>query len=228
MDSKFFCSLFEGDSPNGVKLGMGLTGGEFWGRVVGCQNLYRGEGVEDVNFAAIISVHDANAKMLPVGDSMLHETGMEYLYVLRRADKSGCEEESLDSCIRFGIDQAGELSNSVCNTAINLRVNQSGEGEVELSWYYCPLDQFDDCIGFNIYHDNGLGQINYSVSVNKIEYVGAKNYRLKVKVPSVSRYLFAVRSVSSNGTEGKGCKEVGLEMNTIVMESARSLNSKRI
>ena len=30
MDVKFFDSLYEGDSPNGVKLGMGLTGGDFW------------------------------------------------------------------------------------------------------------------------------------------------------------------------------------------------------
>ena len=35
MDTKFFDSLYEGDSANGFKLCMGLTGGDFWARASG-------------------------------------------------------------------------------------------------------------------------------------------------------------------------------------------------
>jgi len=50
MDHAFFNSLFEGDSSNGRKLCMGLTGGDFWARITGCQNLYRGDTALEINY----------------------------------------------------------------------------------------------------------------------------------------------------------------------------------
>ncbi len=51
MEAKFFSGLFEGDCVNGIKLGMGLTSGDFWPRVNGCLDLYRGESAYDIDFA---------------------------------------------------------------------------------------------------------------------------------------------------------------------------------
>jgi hypothetical protein len=51
MEAKFFDSLYEGDSPHGIKLGMGLTGGDFWPRIAGCQVLYRGHGIDRIDFS---------------------------------------------------------------------------------------------------------------------------------------------------------------------------------
>ena len=56
MDVKFFDSLFEGDSANGVKLCMGLTGGDFWPQIMGCQIIYRGNSIEDIDFENVLAV----------------------------------------------------------------------------------------------------------------------------------------------------------------------------
>ena len=53
MDAKFFDSLFDGDSPNGIKLCMGITGGDFWAREAGCQNLYRGASIDVIDFDTV-------------------------------------------------------------------------------------------------------------------------------------------------------------------------------
>ena len=89
MDAKFFDGLYEGDSPNGVKLGMGLTGGDFWSRVEGCRNLYRGEGPFDLDFERLVAVGDIDASQI-VSDAA-HEAGSVYYYVLR--DVNGCGDE---------------------------------------------------------------------------------------------------------------------------------------
>jgi len=75
MDAKFFDSLYEGDSANGVKLGMGLTGGDFWPRVGGCQNLYRGQDGSTIDFENILAVTEIEEESITVPGFAGHQAG---------------------------------------------------------------------------------------------------------------------------------------------------------
>lgn len=109
MDAKFFSGLFEGDSANGVKLGMSLTGGDFWVRVGGCQNLYRGEGDADVDLRHIVVSIDIGDDMVSVPACFEHEATGAYTYMLRRVNVCGDEEQSGRAVVRVRFDEAGEF-----------------------------------------------------------------------------------------------------------------------
>ena len=94
MDAKFFDSLYEGDSPNGVKLGMGLTGGDFWPRVADCSVLYRGSSMEGIDFASLLAVAEAEASEISPPSYVPHNSGSIYFYVVSRANNCGCEEQT--------------------------------------------------------------------------------------------------------------------------------------
>ena len=81
MDAKFFDSLYEGDSANGVKLCLGLTGGDFWAQVAGCQNLYRGPNAETIDFDTLLMVAGIDDKSLTVPIFTGHEADRSYVYV---------------------------------------------------------------------------------------------------------------------------------------------------
>jgi hypothetical protein len=228
MDSKFFCSLFEGDSPNGIKLGMGLTSGEFWPRINGCQNLYRGAVLSDIDFISIIAAYDTDDKILVIDSSVPHEAGMEYLYVLRRANQCGDEESSLCASVVVAFDEAGELSGSECNTVIKLGAKQLSADIVELYWYYCPLNQLDDCAKFNLYYNGGTGSIDYDNCLTSTPYIGPKHYTANLQISSTGRYLFAVRAVSSQDLEENSFNVIAIEMNTNVPESVQYVDSKQV
>lgn len=228
MDNKFFCSLFEGDCPNGVKLGMGLTGGEFWPRIGRCQNLYRGEVLSDIDFVSIIAAYDTDDKSLVIDSPVSHEAGMEYLYVLRRANQCGDEEDSLCSSVKVVFNEAGELSGSKCNTVIKLRGKQSADDIVELNWYYCPLSQWDDCVKFNLYYDGGTGIIDYDNCLASTPYIGPKHYTASLQISSIGRYFFAVRAVARNGVEENGCNVIAIEMNTSAPGAVQYVGSKQV
>jgi hypothetical protein len=109
VEAKFFSGLFEGDSPNGLKLGMSLTGGDFWVRVGGCQNLYRGEGYVDVDLGRIIASVDIGDDTVSVSAWFEHEVPGVYTYMLRRVNVCGDEEQSGRAVVRVRFDEAGEL-----------------------------------------------------------------------------------------------------------------------
>jgi hypothetical protein len=228
MDSKFFCSLFEGDSPNGAKLGMGLTGGEFWPRINGCQNLYRGADLGNIDFVSIIVTYDTDNKTLVIDRSVPHKAGMEYLYVLRRANQCGDEESGLCASVVVAFDETGKLSGSKCNAVIKLEAKQLSADIVELGWYYCPLNQPDNCTKFNLYNDGGTGNIDYNNCLASTPYVGPKHYKSNLQISSTGRYLFAVRAVSSQGLEENNFSVIAIEMNTNVPESVQYVDSEQV
>ena len=72
MDVKFFDSLSEGDSANGVKLCKGLTSGDFWAQIAGCQIIYRGQNVEDADFENILAVTLVGNTQISLPDFLEH------------------------------------------------------------------------------------------------------------------------------------------------------------
>ncbi len=200
MDAKFFDSLFEGDSTSGVKLCMGLTGGDFWARVAGCQNLYRGGSVEAVDFDIILAVTDADEDFI-VLTAVQHAASTVYFYVLRRANCCGDEEQSLTASAKAAFDSQGDLIGEGCNRIFTVKAEQFAGPMVRFMWYYSPVEQVQRCVSFKVYGDNGSGQIDYENEVCVVDYVGARFYSYESGVLSTGRYLFCVKAVSSDGLE---------------------------
>ena len=201
MDARFLDSLFEGDSANGVKLGMGLTGGDFWPRVKGCQNLYRGGSVCTVDFDTILAVRDEDEILIGCGNEVGHEAGQSYLYVVRRANRCGDQEQSFAAVIRTIFDSEGDLIEPGCNKVFSIFAEQIEGPRVRIVWYYCPVGQEAVCESFNVYSDNGTGQIDYETPVTAVDYAGARFYSYESDVLSEGRYLFVIRAVSKTGRE---------------------------
>ncbi len=198
MDAKFFDGLYEGDSPNGVKLGMGLTGGDFWPRVEGCRNLYRGGGPFDVDFERLISVADINAGQIV--SKSAHEAGSVYYYVLR--DVNGCGDEVQGSAmVRAVFDGEGNWIEPGCNDVFDIWAGQIPGPRVRLVWYYCPADELVECERFNVYDDNGSGEIDFENVSGTVAYQGKGLYSYESGVLSEGEFRFCVRCESVSGTE---------------------------
>ncbi len=202
MDAKFFASLFEGDSGNGVKLGMGLTGGDFWPRVNGCRNLYRGEEPYDMDFDELIAVSDIETGTM--FSNLHHLAGTAYLYALREANGCGDEQHGPGAVVRAAFDSEGDLTGPGCNEVFHVGAKQAAGRRVKLVWYYCPLEQEAVCSEFRVYGDNGSGQIDFDNALATVKYTGARVYSYVSDSLSEGRYLFCVKDVSKAGVESGG------------------------
>lgn len=201
MDGKFFDSLYEGDSANGVKLCMGVTGGDFWTRLTGCQNLYRGNSVETIDFNNILIAANTNELTIIIGGLIYHQAGEVYFYVLRRVNSYGDEEQTLGTALKTAFDDNGNLIWAVCNNVFNISAEQTAGPRCGLLWYYCPIGQEQAVDYFNIFSNNGSGGVDYNNPVAVVDYVGRGFYSYETGVLSNSSHLFCVRPVSSSGLE---------------------------
>ncbi|GAF84803.1 unnamed protein product, partial [marine sediment metagenome] len=141
MESKFFDSLYEGDSPNGVKLGMGLTCGDFWPRVAGCSVLYRGSSMEVIDFVNLLAVAEAETSEISPPSYVPHNSGSIYFYIIRRVNNCGYEEHTLAAAVKVSIDASGELAEPQPNNVFETRAEQVDGNKIRLVWYYCPIEQ---------------------------------------------------------------------------------------
>lgn len=226
MDARFFDSLFEGDSANGVKLGMGLTGGDFWPRVKGCQNLYRGGSVCTVDFDKILAVRDVDEILIGCGDEVGHEAEQSYFYVVRRANRCGDQEKSFSAAIRVVFDGESDLIEPGCNKVFSIFAEQIKGPRVRVVWYYCPIGQEVACGGFNVYSDNGTGQVDYETPVTAVDYAGARFYIYESGVLSEGRYLFVIRAVSKSGQEDDFDGAIEIEIGNMPPDGVGSLSAE--
>jgi len=212
MDAKFFDSLFEGDSANGVKLCLGLTGGDFWARVSGCQNLYRGPNADDVDFDTLLVVADIDEESLSVPSFAGHQALSSYVYVLRRANICGNEEHTFGAAVKVCFDGQGNLIETGCNDIFALAAKQIQGPKVRLVWYYYPVSQADKCVSFNIYWDSGTGQIDYETALGSVDYAGPRYYGFETGVLSENKYQFCVRGIMKDGQENEHLGKVQIQI----------------
>lgn len=225
MDAKFFDSLFEGDSANGVKLGMGLTGGEFWARIAGCQSLYRGPSAHEIGFDTILTVCDIDEDSLTVPSFVGHEARASYVYVLRRANGCGDEEHTFGAAVKVCFDGQGNLIETGCNDIFALAAKQSQGPKIRLVWYYYPIDQGAKCDSFNIYWDNGTGGIDYENEIATVNYVGPKYYGFETEVLGEGRFRFCVRGVSKSGQENEHLGTVQIQIRDALQQGVEMLEA---
>jgi hypothetical protein len=198
MDAKFFDSLYEGGSPNGVKLGMGLTGGDFWPRIAGCSILYRGSGMDLIDFTNILAVSEEEASEISPPIYVSHDNGSIYFYVIRRVNNCGREEHTLAAAVKVSIDTSGELAKPQSNNVFD----------------YCPIEQQSPPVCFKVYYDVGTGQIDYENPIATISYAGRRFYSYRSDVLDGDKYLFAIRAEDVAGTENTSLSKIEVHLDS--------------
>ncbi len=214
MDGKFFDGLCQGDSANGVKLCMGVTGGDFWGRASGCQVLYRGDDENNVDLGRIVTVDDIDRQQITVPSIEEHLADSRYLYVLRRVNGCGDEERSLTAAVRVVFDALGKMACAGCNNVSGVSAAIREGSTCELLWYYYPLDQGDEPACFNVYSDQGQGEIDFGTALASVDYAGTGFYSYMVSLPGVGRYLLSVRVTGKDGQEQDISEVIVVEVHT--------------
>jgi len=212
MDGKFFDSLYEGDSANGTKLGLGLTGGDFWACVAGCQNLYRGPNAEMIDFDTILATRDMDEDSITVPDFAVHQADSSYIYVLRRANICGYEERTFRAAVKVSFDGQGNLIEPGCNDVFALTARQVAGPKVQLLWLYFPIGQGAEPVSFNIYWDGGTGQIDYETALGCLDYTGPRYYGFQTDVLGESKYQFCIRGVLKDGQENDDLGTIRIQL----------------
>jgi len=194
-------ALYKGKTGNSFTLGTALTLGWFWSRVKGCSLLYRGDDVEQFEFANIIASADVNVEQISPPSYLQHNNNSTCFYLIRRVNGCGYQEYTLSAAVKIAIDNNGNLASPRPNSIRNIKVKQIANGKMQLLWYYCPLEQEIEPDCFKIFCDNGTGQINYENPIALIKYVGRKFYRYQSNIPEAGRYIFVIKAQDTAGTE---------------------------
>lgn len=228
MDAKFFDSLFEGDSPNGAKLGMGLTDGDFWPRVAGCQMLYRGPGMDKIDFSDILAVAETEASNIWPASYVPHDSGSTYFYVICRANNCGYQEYTLAAAVKVSIDASGNLVDPRPNNIFEARAEQVDGNKIQFVWYYCPIEQQSPPVCFKVYYDAGTGQVNYENSITTICYVGRKFYNYQSDILEAGKYLFAIRAEDAAGMENASLAQIKVQLDTTSLSSVNIISAETV
>ena len=228
MDAKFFDSLYEGDSLNGIKLAMGLTGGDFWPRVAGCSMLYRGSDMDLIDFSKILVVSDAEASEISPPTYVSPDSGSVYFYVIRRANNCGREEHTLSAAVKVSIDSNGELAKLLPNNVFDTRIEQVYGNKIWLVWYYCPIEQQSPPVCFKVYYDAGTGQIDYESPITTISYIGRRFYTYLSDVLDEGKYLFGIRVEDVAGMENASLSPIEVHLDSTNPNSINILSAKAV
>ncbi|HIJ67725.1 MAG TPA: hypothetical protein HPP51_05515 [Planctomycetes bacterium] len=171
MDTKFFDSLYQGDSPNGVKLGMPLTGGDFWPRQAGCHTVYRGQD-GDIDYDTIQAVMESGDSQVSVANQGLPANTIWY-FIRRQVSGCGLESPDSDECV-VQIDADGAMLRKMPNQPTNLTIEQVAGAKLKLQWIYSSLGQQIAPTGFKIYIDSGSG-FDYESPADTVSYSSGRD-----------------------------------------------------
>jgi hypothetical protein len=221
-------ALFAGMTANAFKLGTVLTLGWFWTRICGCSILYRGNSMEQIDFANILAVDKLQARQISPAGHVAHESNNTYFYVVRRMNGCGDEEHTLSAAAKVSINANGDLAQPQPNGISGIVARQTSKNRVRLVWYYCPLEQESEPVRFNIYFDEGGGQIDYENPVAVIDYAGRKYYTYQSDELSSGRYLFAVRAEDTTGIKSESLAKAEVQLNAMSPSSANITEVKAV
>jgi len=205
-------ALFSGMTANAFKLGTTLSLGWFWIRVAGCSALYRGLGMDRIDFANVLAIADPDAATIAPPDYLPHDSSMTYFYVIRRFNHCGDWELTLSAAAKVSIDENGDLAKPHPNKVFALKVKQVDGNKVRLVWFYCPLEQESPPARFNVYYDGATGQIDDETALATIEYIGQKFYSYTSDTLQPGRYLFAVKGEDADGTQHISSERLAIEL----------------
>ena len=194
-------ALFNGMTHDAFKLGTTLSLGWFWMRTAGCSVLYRGPGMDQIDFADILAIASQDAEVISPAEYVPHNVNSTYFYVVRLFNSCGYQEHTLTAATKVTIDADGELLEPQPNKVFTVNSEQVEDNRILLTWFYCPLDQKSQPVCFKVYYDNGTGQVDYQTPLASIGYHGRKFYRYHSDMLEPGSYLFAVSAEDSHGME---------------------------
>ncbi len=221
-------ALFAGMTANAFKLGTVLTLGWFWQRVNGCCILYRGESIEEINFDEILSVAELLANQISPPGYIEHQNNSTNYYLVRKANGCGQLEQTLYCAAKIEMDASGDLAKPKPNDIFKIKAEQRNSSTVKLTWFYNPIQQQSPPACFNIYCDNGCGQIDYENPIAVINYAGRKFYSYQTQSLLDGAYLFAIRTQNLDGVENQAFGKVKIQINSSEPDSIDILNAEAV
>lgn len=205
-------ALFHGMTARACQLGTVLTGGWFWTRRNGCQVVYRGPSLDEIDFDTVLHVADLAASQLSLPAWVSHAPGETWCYLVQRFNAAGyCERTTAASVtVRLGPD--GQLADPIPNPVGGLDVRQTDGTTLTLTWSYDPLDQHAAPERFNVYWDGGTGQLDMQDPIASLEYKGRRFYSYACNVPAEGDYTFTVRAQTAAGAESVASPRVNCQV----------------
>jgi len=198
MEAKFFDSLYEGDSANGVKLCMGVTGGDFWPRPAGCHIVYGGQD-GDIDYDTIMAVMDISDSSVSVANQDLPPNTIWH-YIRRQCSDCGLESDDSPACI-IVIDPNGDMVGNTPNAPANLTIERIAGGKLRLRWRYFTAGQEIKPTGFRVYMDSGLG-FDFNSPIATVMYRRAVEHSwVSDTLTHGQIYRFVVRSYADGAGE---------------------------
>ena len=221
-------ALFGGMTNNAFKLGSVMTSGWFWMRRAGCCALYRGPSMEQMDFPNILAVAEQDADSISPPYYTPHNSSSTYFYVVRRFNNCGYQERTLAAAVKVSIDSEDDLAKPQPNNIFTWRVDQVDGNKIELTWFYCPLEQTSRPVHFKVYYDSGTGLIDYQNPIATINFRGRRFYTYKSDALPTGRYLFAVRAEDADGTKNDSLAQLPIQININNPDSITILSIENI
>ncbi len=221
-------ALFNGMTTNAFKLGTCLTLGWFWVRIAGCSALFRGLSIDKMDFANILTVAGKSCCNISPPSYFPHNSSTTYFYVVRRLNNCGYLELTLAAAVKVPIDAGGDLEKPQPNKVYALRIKQADGNKIQLTWFYSPIEQKSPPKCFNIYYDNGIGQVDYENPLATINYKGQKFYSYQSDVLEVGRYLFVIKTQDADGIENHSLAQLSIQLNTENPNQVEILNAESL
>ena len=229
METRFLKdALFGGMTSNAFQLGTVLSLGWFWMRVSGCTVLYRGLSMETIDFDGILVVSEYDSTLVTPPDYLEHNIDTTYFYVVRRVNVCGNEEQTLAGAIKIAIDSNGDIVEPRPNNIFEVKAKQIAGSKIELIWFYSPLRQETEPVCFNVYYDNGTGEIDYQNKLSTVNYNGRKFYSYTTGALVSGKYLFAVRAEDLSGNENVSLAQVTVDLSDLSPTGITILSTESI
>ena len=184
--------------------GMALTCGQFWLRTAGGYNLYRWTGDRhpvDVS-GGIVGAAPAGASSIANFDYVTHAVSTRYWYLIRAVGAGGVEESNTKRIVEATFDAEGDYIEPAPNSPFALSVEPAAGGYLTLRWLYDAAGQAAAPSQFNVYHNNGSGEVDYDTPVTNVSYTGSSRYTATVGPYADDALVrLAVRAAASGGAE---------------------------
>jgi len=221
-------ALFGGMTANAFKLGMALTLGWFWMRRSGCSVLYRGPTIDQIDFTNALTVAEQDAGQISPPLYVAHGSNSTYFYAVRRFNTCGYRERTLAAVAKVAIDAQGNLTAPQPNNIFAAAAKQVDGNKIQLTWFYCLLQQESEPVCFRIYHDAASGQIDYQNPIGTISYQGQRFYSYLTKPLAGGRYLFAVRAEDADGVQNGSLARSIIQLVTEIPEAIDILSAESV
>lgn len=201
-----------GMTGNAVKLGTVLSMGWFWMRNNGCDALYRGMNIEQIDFKNILRIVEPDTESILPPVFCEHENDMSYFYIVRHFNKIGIVEQTIRATVKVSLDSNGNIKVNRPNAIFTLNAKILEDSIVRLEWFYCPLEQKSIPNCFRIYFDNGSGQVDYENSIAEVHYTNRNVYHFVSQSLDTKAYLFAIKAENLDGFESISATQIKVQM----------------